>query len=729
MHRWFGIALLAFSPALLAQSSQTPQPRTPQPQTPTTTQSTLHVSTSRVLLDFVVRNKHGQIVRNLKPSEVHVYENGVLQPIRHFEFINGKTEPSEVLTTTTATPEAATAASSSQSPSLNAINNLSGKNVVTIVVTKLHPRGRLITQKAMQAFVQHDLTTNTYVGVLGLGVAGLQTILPYTNNGEKIAKAVQEVTSSAFLSEDTRVIASDKHGHGHQLLLGNPGGFSDYELSKIEANPQLSPSDLYAWSVNFLSPLRSLIEEQRQIPGRKVVVLFSPGLPVAPDTIDLFDSLISAANRANVSFYTYDTKGMHGLDSGGRPNSELKISIQVLKFAAGQNRKQQLAYSKGGDQEVTRAEATALDTATEAIFADQRGTLWDLAEATGGQPLSSSLNIIAALRKVMQGVREHYEIAYSPTDSAIDGTFRHVQIKISRPGVTVFGPVGYFAVPYLNGHSIYPFEMATLKALHTRPAPHQVAFHAAVLRFHPGATQDQLAFVFQAPTTDLTIRKYRHALRLHVSVTTLIKNAQGKIVQKISKDMPYTEPLANKAALKKQLISFTAPFFLAPGHYSVETAVVDNESGKASVHRWTLDVPPADGFAMSDVSLVRRVDPIHGHANPIDPLEAHGGKVTPQLFNELPKAPGAKVTLYAVAYPQSSANAPVMASVQLDRDGKPVMKSPFSPVPVNAQGSASILASLPLSKLQPGHYQAKVTFQCKGQTLTKKTAFILHKHS
>ena len=216
---------------------------------------------------------------------------------------------------------------------------------------------------------------------------------------------------------------------------------------------------------------------------------------------------------------------------------------------------------------------------------------------------------------------------------------------------------------------------------------------------------------------------------MHVSVTTLIKNAQGKIVRQVSRDLLYNEPLANKAALKKELVSFTSPFFLAPGHYTVEAAMVDNESGKASVHRWTLDVPPADGFAMSDVSLVRRVDPIHGQANPTDPLEAHGGKVTPQLFNELPKDPGAKVTLYAVAYPQSSANAPVMASVQLDRDGKPVMKSPLSPVPVNAQGSASILASLPLAKLQPGHYQAKVTFQCKGQTRTRKTTFTLHKHS
>ena len=85
MHRWFGIALLACSPALLAQT-----PQTPQPHTPTKAQATLHVNTSRVLLDFVVRNKHGQIVRNLKPSEIHVYENGVLQPIRHSEFFNGQ---------------------------------------------------------------------------------------------------------------------------------------------------------------------------------------------------------------------------------------------------------------------------------------------------------------------------------------------------------------------------------------------------------------------------------------------------------------------------------------------------------------------------------------------------------------------------------------------------------------------------------------------------------------
>ena len=312
-----------------------------------------------------------------------------------------------------------------------------------------------------------------------LGAAGLETILPYTNNREKIANAVEEVTSPAFASEDTRVGASAKHGH--ELPLGNPGGFSDHLLSKIKENPQFYPSYVYAWSVSFLSPLRSLIEEQRQIPGRKVVLLFSAGLPVHADTVDLLEGIISAANRANVSFYTLDTRGL-------TPTPELQKSAELLSAAASASREQQLAEVNGGNQEVTPTEVTAFGLAIDSIFADQRGTLRDLAQSTGGKLLPDSLDIRTALRKVMRGVREHYELTYAPTNSALDGTFRHVQIKISRPGVHVFAPIGYFAVPYLNGHSIYPFEMATLKALHTKPAPHQVKFHAAVLRFHPGAT-------------------------------------------------------------------------------------------------------------------------------------------------------------------------------------------------------------------------------------------------
>jgi hypothetical protein len=152
---------------------------------------------------------------------------------------------------------------------------------------------------------------------------------------------------------------------------------------------------------------------------------------------------------------------------------------------------------------------------------------------------------------------------------------------------------------------------------------------------------------------------------------------------------------------------------------------VDRLSMKASVSRIALVVTQDSGLSMSDVEVARRVEPVQGQADPSEPLQAHGGLVTPELSDTVhPDAEG-KVTLYAVAYPQAPVDSPVDATLELWRDGHLMMKSPASDVPPDAAGAASILANLKTDKLPPGHYQAQVSFEYKGQKVEKMIAFTL----
>jgi hypothetical protein len=177
--------------------------------------------------------------------------------------------------------------------------------------------------------------------------------------------------------------------------------------------------------------------------------------------------------------------------------------------------------------------------------------------------------------------------------------------------------------------------------------------------------------------------------------------------------------------LKSGVVSFTSPFFVSPGHYTMETGVVDRLGMKASVKRIALVVTEDQGLSMSDVEVARRVDPVQGEANPTEPLQAHGGMVTPELSGTVQPDSQGKVTLFAVAYPQGPIDAPVDATLELWRDGQLMMKSPESVVPPDASGAASILASLKTEKLPPGQYQAQVSFEYKGQKVAKMVAFTL----
>jgi VWFA-related protein len=701
---------------------------------------TLRTTASEVLLDFVVRDKHGNVIRNLRPEEVQVFENRVPQPIRHFEFMGGK------LTAEPVAPETKTvaAATTGAQPEHLDVNELREISVVTVVIANMDPRGRDLAKGAMQDFIQNELRPNTYVGVFSLGMGGLRRIQNYTNDGAKISAAVtqtlrrvntdQPVTGELFRPQIGMGLGNDPDDANSSMVSVLASSTPD-PFQLIETGSQTAVSnamnqavellmgteyanemqDAYSDSMRYLTSLRMLVEAQKSIPGRKVLLLFSAGMPASHNSLELLHYVIGAANRANVSIYAVDTRGLTS-------QSDLDASRRMLTEAAAASQKQ---FFAAGDAMITPEEANAEDVADASMHTDMRENLYELVSGTGGELLPDSLDLREPLRRVMEDVRTHYEVAYSPSNPATDGTFRKIELKVSRPGAKVFAREGYYAVPSLNGHQVFPFEVATLKAINTRPLLHQFDFHAAALQFRPGTAQTQLSFVFQAPASDLTIVKDGQWLKVHVDVTVLVKDEKGQVVSKISRDIPYREPGAKIDDLKKGVVSFTSPLFLPPGHYTMEIAAVDRLSMKASVNRTALFITQDPGFSMSDVEVARRVDPIYGPMNPSEPLQAHGGLVTPELSDTVQPDAEGKVTLYAVAYPQAPIDAPVNATLELWRDGHLLMRSPASDVPPDATGAASMLASLKTEKLSPGHYQAQVSFQYKGQKVEKTIAFTL----
>jgi hypothetical protein len=125
------------------------------------------------------------------------------------------------------------------------------------------------------------------------------------------------------------------------------------------------------------------------------------------------------------------------------------------------------------------------------------------------------------------------------------------------------------------------------------------------------------------------------------------------------------------------------------------------------------------------VTVVRRVDAIQGDSNPLDPLQARGAKVTPELSDFVSPDAKGNLSFYAVAYPPAPVNAPVDAHIEIWRNNQLLMRSPASQVPLDATGAASILASLPAAKFPAGNYEARISFQHSDKKLTKTVSFAL----
>ena len=99
-----------------------------------------------------------------------------------------------------------------------------------------------------------------------------------------------------------------------------------------------------------------------------------------------------------------------------------------------------------------------------------QGLLRGLAEDTGGLAVVNTNNLGPMLAEVMTRTSAYYLVSYSSTNSASDGRFRRITVKVNRPDVAVRARPGYVANR--------PLETRTAVEPASKPDPIQLAIGA-----------------------------------------------------------------------------------------------------------------------------------------------------------------------------------------------------------------------------------------------------------
>ncbi|HBY62128.1 MAG TPA: hypothetical protein DEH78_20090, partial [Solibacterales bacterium] len=141
------------------------------------------------------------------------------------------------------------------------------------------------------------------------------------------------------------------------------------------------------------------------LPGRKTLLFFTEGLNVPPNMTDQFRNIISTANRANVSVYAVDAKGLLTAARNTSSGAMLQQATRAIQA-------QQTTGSRGGA--VSPEQARAIDMAEESLRANVENNLQELAEETGGMLISNTNDLRLPLRQVSEDIGTYYELSYSP---------------------------------------------------------------------------------------------------------------------------------------------------------------------------------------------------------------------------------------------------------------------------------------------------------------------------
>ena len=144
----------------------------------------------------------------------------------------------------------------------------------------------------------------------------------------------------------------------------------------------------------------------------------------------------------------------------------ISLSIDYMKQAATRDRKVLLVVTDGNDNTsnieleplVRKAQASevliyCIGLLSEEDAHDRRSAqhaLKELAEASGGQDYypKDVAEVEKITPEVAHEIRNQYMLAYSPTNPALDGTFRQIRVKVTGyPNATVRTRNGYYASP------------------------------------------------------------------------------------------------------------------------------------------------------------------------------------------------------------------------------------------------------------------------------------------
>jgi VWFA-related protein len=679
------IAVLAAFAISTGVAQQNQPPGSPQPVLRTTTQE--------VLLDFIARDKHQKLVTDLRQGDIEVFEDGVPQTVRSFQYRHGRDEsaPLDAAAPTHAGPSAASA-------------TLREINLVSLVFEGLSPDTRRQATQSAKDFLANEVDQNTYIGVFTLNHR-LALLQQYTNNVDLLTKAVDRAATGAYQAfaketESTIMRLNSIESDPSQFQPLRPGSAEERgptveppQIVQVERHMAALTLEILSNQMGNLSidGLLQLIQAQAKLPGRKTVIYFSEGLIVPPEQPERLRAVVSAANRANIAFYTVDPSGLDTM-------SRVRLSNMTNRTI----------------NEADRGGAAVKPT-------NYQDNLRTLAEDTGGIAIDNTNDARVPLRHVMEEVRAHYEAAYAPTSSNYDGHFRTIEVRVHRPGIRLQSRKGYFALPMLDGVSLAPFEFAALTALNSQPSPHAFDFHAGVLTFRTGAQTTECRAVFSVPSRALHFTEDPKAklFRIHVAFLALVKDDEDQVVRKISRDLPFQAPMDKRAEFERGEVTVTLPLRLPPGRYHLEAVAYDADGDTASTRKISLVVPSAG--RLSDLVLVRSFQPAGEDRDVTDPLESAAGKVTPELNAIVSKSSGAAEGVYFVLYPGPGGSPDV--SMAISRDGKLMSSVQVRLPPAEADGSLRVLSGIPFAGFDPGVYEVTVT-AAQGGATARRTAVI-----
>jgi VWFA-related protein len=655
--------------------------RTASPGAQTAPAPSFRSGTELVLVNVVVRDKAGAIVRGLTKDDFSIAEDGRPQTIASFDFEElerveaggAAPAPPPVLSTPRAAPGLA-AAPPTAPPS--AVDMHDRRLIVLFFdLSSMQPEE---IQRAVTA--AHDYVDRSLSPADSIAVASFGTSL----------RVDQDFTSDRALL-DAAIDRFDPAG-GQGFEEGTTG---DAE-GTADTGGAFTPDDTEFNIFNTdrrLEALQSLSDELSGIQQKKSVIYFSSGMnQTGQENQVQLRRTTDRANRANVSVYAADMRGLQAVVAGGEASQASTRGISSFSGASTLNQFSRLAATQD--------------------------TLATIAEDTGGRAFFDSNSFGDVFRRVVADTSAYYVLGYSSTNAARDGRFRRITVRLRRPDVKdakIEYRSGYYA-PRDFAHSgkddreqqLQDQLLSDLSATDLSAYASAAYFRLADNRYFVPLSVVVPGYQLAGPATD--------ANRATLDVLGLVRDRQQRPVGRIRDTIKL--PAEPGDELRRQVVQYETGLEMPPGAYHVKIVVRENATGAMGSFETDMMVPDVkeQSVKMSSVVVGTQLQSA-SRPNPDNPLLRDGRELVPTVTRVV--SSGQHLYFYYEVYEPAAAGATgdrsgtirLLTSIAFFRGGIRVFETPAvetTELTDRGRRTAAFRFDVPAASLPAGLYTCQV---------------------
>jgi len=367
-----------------------------------------------VTTDMIPRDaRTGQFIADLKPGEIDVYEDGVKQTIATIELIHGGRAYS-VLGLPPAAPQEGIIL-----PRNKPTSDTAGR-VFLIVIDDLHLdfQQTLKTRTLLKEMLKSLIHDGDMFGIVSTGTSSLSIQLTYDR--QVLDSAIEKIAGGALKPKEIIEGAQGPNGPTELRHRAHVAFSTAYDLMKnLEKLQNRRKAVIYISSGYDFNPFeRGRLEET----AKRMHVENADDLQSDPfyrneqsqqalaaaDLVRELDELTRAANRANATIYPIDPRGL----------------------VAGQDL----------DQEVDQQDWNA-------YLRETQDSLRVLGEGTGGFAVVNQNDFTKAFKRIDAETSDYYVIGYYSNNPDGLKRTRKLDVRTSRPGLTVVSRTEYSLPP------------------------------------------------------------------------------------------------------------------------------------------------------------------------------------------------------------------------------------------------------------------------------------------